>query len=190
MPHKNIIIALLFSFSTSAFATSDFLASASLSIPQKNSKEIFERIISNPRAVMEKVVPELDSSTKVIVPYKVSGSQARPIATMTIKKCILGICKTIALDTAFDVDLVQGNCQLNYVISGDFGRSSSTLTEIYDKMVLGVCFDADSSGAGKLTVDAHLIRASSYSSGLIQKEIFKYLKMQVQPVVSAFQKSI
>lgn len=190
MPLKILTIAVLLSLSTSAFAASDFMAKEDVAINSPSSKQIFLAMISDLKGVMENVTPKIGGGFSIVAPYRVKGSQARPIVTMTVQKCVTIICQSVDFDTEFVADRVQGNCDLNYEVTGDFSRSGQTLTNIYSKMAMSLCFNADKSGAGVVNIEAHIIRSSSYSTGYIQGQIFGFSKMQVPTMVRAVRKSV
>lgn len=173
-----------------ALADSTFLAEKVIPLHSTRANDVLDRTAADIRMVFQKFELALDSSTKIIVPKKVTGPADRPVMTVTAKKCVLFVCETIALDAESDIREVSGSCDRDFILTSNLGRSSKQLREIYDRLVVSVCFKAGADGRGTLKLVGHARHAPQYNEGLIQKELFKMLQLQVAPLSKALQETL
>lgn len=183
---------------------SDFLAKTSIDVPGPNASNTVSRMAANLRGVFENYQPALDSSSKIVKPLTVTGTATRPTVTVSIEKCVFVICETVDLVGEVDWQEVSGPCNRNFIMNVDTRKSSSSLSDVYDRLDVSICFTANSglsasprglpdrllAGSGKLVLSASVHHAADYNTGAIQRELFKLLQMQVAPITTALRKSL
>lgn len=188
--------ALLFvvasiSFSAApARAEHDFLAQKSLTIQSPNPARVLERTAENPKAIFLRYAPKLDSSSKVISPLQIGGTQENPTVKVSIRKCVAFICQNVDLDAEISLRETTGSCKKNYALYADLRRSSTTLSDIYDRLDVKICFHQRISTEAQLQLEAYAHRAPKYSGGVVQREIMDFLKLQVQPITQALAETL
>lgn len=171
----------------SAHAESTFLAQKTIGMESTRSSEVLDRALADMRMVFQKFQLSLDSSSSIVVPKKVTGSASRPVMTVTIKKCILFICETLDLDAEVEAREVRGNCDRNFLITANLSRSNPKVRDVYDSLDVSLCYKTAAGGKGSLLLVGSAHHSQSYDQGFLQKEIFKMLQMQVEPLVKAVQ---
>lgn len=181
---------VLSTFSISAHAESTFLAQKTIPVNSTRSNEVIDRTLADMKMVFQKFELALDSQTKIVKAKEVSGSAARPIMTVTVKKCIAFICETMDLEAAVDAREVNGKCDRDFVITANLSRSSDKVREVYDRLDTNICFKASADGKGSLLLVGYAHHAATYRDGFIQKELFKMLQLQVNPLVKAVQDTL
>lgn len=187
---KLVTLALLALVAQPAFADSTFLAEKIIPLNSTRANDVLDRTAADIRMVFQKFELALDSSTKIVVPKKVTGTPTRPVMTVTAKKCVLFVCETIALDAESDIREVSGACDRDFILTSNLGRSSQQLRDIYDRLEVSVCYKAGQDGKGTLKLVGHARHAAKYNEGLIQKELFKMLQLQVAPLSKALQETL
>ncbi|MFN7727980.1 MAG: hypothetical protein ACK5P7_02365 [Bdellovibrio sp.] len=187
---KSILILALALFSSQkAMAASDALAQQSIKIVAKDVDVVLEKTIGNVKSIFNRYKVALDSSTKILSPLQVGGTQTNPTIKVTMEKCVMFICQTVSLDAEITVRTVSGRCEKNYAMAVDLSRSSKTLTDIYDQLNVNICFNKNSTG-GQADLIASAQQAANYSSGIVQREIFKLLQLQVKPIITALNETL
>jgi len=116
--------------SFTAAADSTFLAQKTISINNTKSSEILDRTVADARMVFQKFQMALDSSSKIIVPKKITGTPTRPVMTITVEKCVFIVCQTIELDAEVEVSETRGKCDRNFMITANLARSSAQLRDV------------------------------------------------------------
>lgn len=187
---KSILILAVALFSSQmAMAGSDALAQQSLKVVAQDVDTVLEKTIGNVKSIFNRYKVALDSSTKIVSPLQVGGTQTNPTIKVTMEKCVMFICQTVALDAEITVKSVSGKCEKNYAMVVDLRRSGQTLTDVYDQLNVNICFNKNATGGqADLTASAH--QAPNYSTGMIQKEIFKLLQLQVKPIITALNETL
>ncbi len=170
--------------------SSDFLVHEKIAIPNANSAAVLDRTADNLAGVFELFKIAVDSSSSVEKPLTVSGSARSPIIEASVKKCVAFICQTVDLDAVVSLTKISGSCTRNYVLSLDLAKSSSLLTQSYDKLNVAICYAETADGKGSLALDASAHHASSYEAGFIQNQIFTLLKLQIYPLTKALNQSL
>ncbi len=187
IPLYRFLICLLSLSPDFAFAAADALEEQTLQIPSERSEELLKLVIADPRAVFLRYRPALDSGSKLVKPVRISGSKESPVMQLSIRKCVAILCQTVDLDATISVREISGNCDLNFHLVADLTRSSATVSDIYDRLDVALCFRAQRSGSGSLAIGASAHHGPQYARGFVQGEMFKLLKLQVPPIVKAFQ---
>jgi hypothetical protein len=183
---KFVFLLLPALVSLPAFADSDFLAQASVKIESTHSGEVLNRLAANPKAVFEHFQPALDSGSTIVRPVQVTGSATHPNMQVSIKKCVAFVCQTVDLDANISMrEGKQAGCDRAFQLVADLSRSSDVVRNTYDRLDTSICYKASADGRGTLNMSAGANQAAGYSKGFIQGQIFKMLKMQVSPIVSA-----
>ena len=159
---------------------------------QIESKDPLKAVIlttQNLKAVLSKFKLNLDSSLKETSPLTLAGTTSHPVIKVTLRKCILFFCKNVTLDAEFSLREFQSSCQKSFVISGDLSRSEATLSEVYSRIDTIVCF-RPTGASGRLDLETRVIQSPKYSSGFVQNEILKVLKLQSQSIQKAMIESL
>lgn len=167
-----------------AAAETDPLAKKRVSFSAENPDQVMENTVSDLRAVVRLFRPEFSSGTQVIKPLEVGGSKDEPTVTMTVRKCVLFICREVELDGTVRLRERNGDCRRDYTITVDLRRSSRTLTDQYSEIRMDVCYRTDGPAA-TLNARAVAVRAPTWSAGTMQDMILKMLKRQVGPLTKA-----
>lgn len=162
----------------------DLLARQEVAFKNVDAERALVKVLDDPRGVFGLYVPQMDRNSRIVSPLKVSGPRQSPRLEMTVKKCVAIVCQTVKMDAIVGIGEVTGSCERNFVIDLDLGRSDQTLTDVYDRLQVGVCFQAKA-GGGTLKLTAQARRASSSSSGMVQREIFSLLQAQAAPLSAA-----
>lgn len=187
---RPLLLALVTLASQAALADSTFLAEKVIPLNSTRANDVLDKTAADIRMVFQKFELALDSSTKIVVPKKVTGSATRPVMTVTAKKCVLFVCETIELDAESDIREVSGRCDRNFILTANLSRSSKQLREIYDRLEVAVCFKAGADGKNTLKLTGQAHHAAQYNEGLIQNELFKMLQLQVAPLSKALQETL
>jgi hypothetical protein len=174
-----------------ASAESTFLAEKTIPVNTTRSSAVLDRTLADLRMLFQKFQFVLDSSTKYVVPKKVSGTPSKPVVTATVQKCVaLFICETIELDAEIQVQEVRGKCDRDFVITVNLARSSQKLRDIYDRLDVNACYKASGDGKGTLKLAGFAHHSPRYESGMVQRMLFDMLQMQVAPIVKAMQETL
>ena len=171
-------------------ADSDFLAQKSLIILNSNPEQVFERTADNPKAIFERYEPKLDSSSKIVNPLRIGGTQDNPTIKVSIRKCVSFICQTVDLDAEVTLKEARGSCDRNFLMQADLRRSSDTLSDTYDRLDVTICYRNTKSGEAKLDLTATARHASRYSTGIVQRQILDFLQLQIQPITRALAETL
>ncbi len=184
---KNFLLVMvgLFCVSAASAAEYDFLAKQTLTVQGSEPRRTLDDTAADLRAVFEKYEPALDSGTRIVRPLRISGSQREPNLNIILEKCVIFICKTVELDAVVSVAETNGKCESNMVMSVNLNKSSQDLTDVYDQIDVNICLNGRN-----LDMDAHARRADRYSSGPVQQEIFKLLRLQIKPIVTAVDETL
>lgn len=185
-----ILIASVVSFHSFAHADSDFLAQKTLSIVNANPEQVFERTADNPKAIFERYEPKLDSSSKIVSPLRIGGTQDNPTLKVSIRKCVGLICQTVDLDAEVTLKESRGSCDRNFLMQADLRRSSDTLSNTYDRLDVTICYRNTKSGEARLDLNASAHHASRYSGGIVQRQIMDFLQLQIQPITRALAETL
>lgn len=178
-------------FSSSlVWAASDSLAQERLTIRSSDAAGVLQTTVENVKDVFERYEVALDSGTQIVSPLQVGGTQSHPVIKVTLKKCVAFICKTVNLDSEISVDPSSGSCAKNFVLTADLQRSGQILTDVYDRFNVAICMKNVDGQTATLDLTATAHRAPSYESGMIQKQIFQLLQMQIRPIVKALNETL
>ena len=169
-------------------ATSDSIGKLQIKITSNNSEVVLNKTLGDIRAIFQRYQPALDSQTKIKSPTKVSGSSTRPFFEVTLEKCVLILCQTVDMRADISVKDSEGKCTKNLVLRADLTRSSEILSNVYDSLDVGVCYQRSADGQGTLTLTGSAHHAPKYSGGPIQSEIYQLLKLQLNPIANATKK--
>lgn len=187
---KSILVLTIALFSSSfAFAASDALAKETIKITAQDVDTVLDKTIDNVKGIFNRYKVALDSGSKIVSPLQVGGTQSNPTLKVSIQKCVFFVCQTVDMNAEVSVRQVSGRCEKNYAMVVDLTRSSKTLTDVYDQLNVSICFNKTSSG-GQAELTASARQASTYSTGMIQKEIYNLLKLQVSPIIKALQETL
>ena len=167
-----------------AAADSDFLAQENINIGTTPDSTL-DQVMNDIRAVFYKYKPAVDSSTKITKALRVTGSAAHPILQVSMEKCVVFYCQTVDMDAEVSLTQVQGRCERNLLLNVDLAKSSKVLTDVYDHLTVGICLSRTRDGQGTLKMIGEAHHAAQYSAGIVQKQIFGLLKLQVKPIVKA-----
>lgn len=170
-------------------ASSDPLAKESFFFTASDPGLVLEKTAGNLKAVFKRYQPALDSSTTIVSPLKVGGSDSRPTINVVLKKCVLFVCETVELDASISMRDVAGKCQRQFVMDADLRRSSKAMSDNYQALKVDICYRS-SGQKGQIDIDAFAIRAPSYSEGVVTDEILKMLGLQVKPMSEALRKTL
>lgn len=170
-------------------AASDPLAKESFSYSANDPGLVLEKTAANLKAVFKRYQPALDSSTTIVSPLKVGGSDSRPTINVVLKKCVLFVCETVELDASISMRDVAGKCQRQFVLDADLRRSSKTMSDNYQALKVDICYRS-SGQKGQIDIDAFAVRAPTYSEGVVTDEILKMLVLQVKPMSEALRKTL
>ncbi len=183
-------LAFLTVLPNASFAESTFLAEQTIPLNSSRSNEVLDKTMADVRMVFQKFELALDSSSKIVVPKRISGTAARPVMTVSVRKCVAFICQTMDLDAEVDVREVSGRCNRDFVLTAKLGRSSREVREVYDALTVNVCFREGRSGKGSLRMLGYARHAREYQQGIVQQELVKMLRMQVSPLSRALQATL
>lgn len=185
-----ILIVFAVLSSGSVWAASDALAQQRLTIRSQDAAGVLQRTVDNVKDVFERYHVALDSGTQIVSPLQVGGTQSHPVIKVTLKKCVTLICQTVNLDAEISVDPVSGSCAKNFVLTADMERSGQLLTDVYDRFDVAICMNNVDSASATLDLTATAHRAPKYSSGVVQKQIFQLLQLQISPIVRALNETL
>ncbi len=179
---KHLVIGLTtWLMSSFAFAAgSDFINQTRLTITGANPAQTLEWTAEDLQAVFYKYKPALDSGTRIVRPLVIGGTRREPTLSITLEKCVLFVCQTVDLNADVSITPSQGSCSRNMVMKVDLNRSSQILTDVYESIDVTACLNGKT-----LDLRAEARHASKYSTGPVQQETFKMLKMQIDPIVKA-----
>jgi hypothetical protein len=88
------------------------------------------------------------------------------------------------------VQEVRGKCDRDFVIVADLKRSTKTLRDIYDSLLVNACYKATPDGKGTLHLKGYANHSPNYDSGMIQGMLFSMLQKQVAPIVKAMEATL
>jgi hypothetical protein len=184
-------IGLFVSLSINAFAANyDFLAQKSITIRAADPVAVIDRTTDNVKAIFEKYEPKLDSSSKIVQPLRVGGTQSNPVVKVSIRKCVGLICQVVDLDTEVSIREVSGNCQRNFMMLADLSRSSKALSDVYDRLDVSICYNGIRASEARLDLNAQARHDAKYSTGIVQRQILDFLQLQIQPITDALSKTL
>lgn len=175
------------------FAASDTLGEGIVRFSAVEPRKFIEEKLQNPKEILNYYNVVLDRGTKIISPLTLAGTTTNPVLKVSIEKCVFIICQKADLDTEFSVQIntmFSKNCELNVDLVGDLSRSSPVIIELYSQMRISVCFVSPSNSDGELRISGQVVRAPTYSSGIVQSQIFQLLKMQFPAILEAARKSV
>lgn len=171
-------------------AASDNLAQERLTYRSTNVEGVLQVTVDNVKDVFERYQVALDSGTKIVSPLQVGGTQNRPVIKVTLKKCVTIVCKTVSLDAEISVEPTSGSCAKNFMLTADLERSGQILTDVYDRFNVAICMKKTDAQTAILDLVATAHRAPKYESGLVQKQIFQLLQLQIRPIVKALNETL
>jgi len=184
------VASLTVIFSSGAWATMDSLAAKPFDFKAANPAQVMQATANNLKDIFLRYKPEFDSSTKIITPYAVSGTETNPVISVTVQKCVLFMCPTITLDGTTEIKPISGgSCDAQYLLSADLTRSSSLLANSYNELLVNICYHTTPTG-GHIDIKASAQRGPSYSGNPLDKEVFQMLLLQIAPMSAALQKSL
>ena len=169
--------------------TADRLAKTEFTFTANNPDRVLEATVEKLKDVFQRYRPVVDSSTTIISPLQVTGSQSNPRLRMTAKKCVLFQCQTVELDASVTIREVSGSCRQNYVLDADLTRSGEILAKNYEALKVNICYGSART-TGRVQGEAFAMRAPTYGGGVIANEILKMLNLQVQPMSQAIKESL
>ncbi len=185
---KKLIIFTIVLFSTllQQIWAQDALLQKNMTMQTTQFDAVLSRTENNIKAFVDNFNVKLDGA-KLTAPKVVSGTILQPVLKMSVKKCVFIVCQTIDFDAEFTLQKGPGACTLNYILVGDLRRSSEALAKHYTNMNTGICIQRTAQGA-TASLNVGLIRAATYKSGSVQKEIMKFMKNQADGIVESFSK--
>ena len=187
---KTLISLFLMLVSSIGFAqtpSADVLVQKNLTLKATDLATVMKKTESNIKSFVDNFDIKLDSGSKLVSPKQVGGTALEPVLKVSVKKCVLFACQTIDLDAVFTLEKVSGACDYNYKLIANLQRSSTTLTDLYTDFVNEICIKKTAvTGTSNVKITVNLIRAPSYTTGVAQKETFKFIKLQADPLVNSF----
>lgn len=179
-----LVIFGLFMLNSIAQAASDSLSQQRLTIKAGDAAQVVESTLDNVKEVFEKYQVALDSSTTIIKPLQIGGTQDHPTMKVTLKKCVTFICQEVELNAEISAEVTRGRCDRNYVLTADLGRSGQILTDLYDSFTVSGCLHKTATG-GILDLDAQAQRSNKGGLGVVRDQVLALLKLQINPIVQA-----
>lgn len=183
---KFITLAFLLISSTISFANDDLLDKQVLTIKSDRFGDVFDLTAQNLKNVFSRYKIVLGSGFSIVKPLVVSGTQANPNITATLKKCVAFVCRDVAVDADLTVNKVQGACDENYYLKADLQRSGDMLTNVYDYFYSNICAKKTAEGA-EVTIISYAARARTYNGGPIASTIQSFLRLQIDPIMASLQ---
>lgn len=162
----------------------DLIGQESVIIYSGNAIELLESKVSDLHLLIENYHIALDRGSSIVVPQQISGTLDHPVMKVSVRKCVFFICKLVDIDMEFNLKKANGQCDLNYILSGDLRRSSLILSETYTEILLDVCFMANHSG-GILKFTGSAVHGPAYSSGLKQNQVLGLLQLQMPALLTS-----
>lgn len=187
---KTLFALLLVLVAQTAHADSDSLARTSINIPGPHADLALTKTAADMRAVFQRYVPGLDSGSSIVTPLRVTGTAEHPVITVSIKKCVTFICETVDMEGSISMREIPGQCARNFALQIDLSRSSSRISDMYDRLDTTVCFKPNADGSGVLNLDASLHQARNYSDGFMQGQVFHMMELQVAPMTKALSETL
>ena len=178
-------MAILLGSGTICFAQQDTLLKQTVSLKSNQIDEVLLKTEANIKPFVDHFEVRLDSGSKVVSPKKVGGTIMQPVFNITIKKCVFLFCQTIDLDAEFSLKVVNGPCDYNYLLGVDLHRSSAMLTDLYSRIDTAICVKKTADGANA-TLLVSLIHASTYQSGIVQKQAYNLISLQGTSILESF----
>lgn len=171
-------------------ASRDLIAQKHFAYKADNPDQVLDTTLNKLRSVFKRYTPVLDSKTKMVEPLVVGGSETRPTLRMKVRKCVLFVCQTVALDATVSArQSSSGRCQRNLVVEADLTRSDSVLADNYQSLEVRICFTSQDK-KGDLQLDAYAVRGEKYASGTISQQIFDMLALQIPAMTTALTESL
>jgi hypothetical protein len=164
----------------------DLLARQNLQLAGTNAASTIDQVLSNLTSRFGRFHPQLASDTRIVSPVRIAGGAGHPIVQMTVMKCVFTVCHTVDFDGELSVREVAGRCQRNLVIEANLAHSGESIREVYDSFEIDMCMNQSAGGIANLIVIAQAHRAGTYQPGLIQQVVLQFLRLQVPPMVLAF----
>lgn len=189
---KTIFLILLLLATSIGFAQTpqvDLLLQKNLTLKTTDLAIVMKKTESNIKLFVDNFDVKLDSGTKIVSAKQVGGTILQPVLKVSVKKCVLFVCQTNDLDAEFTLEKVTGSCDYNYKLIADLQRSSPGLTDLYSHFVNEICIKkTTTAGTASVKLTVNLLRAPTYITGVVQKETFKFIKLQADGLVNSFTK--
>lgn len=186
MKMKPFSLCLLLTLSTLSFASDDLLDKRDLTVKSHRFGDVIALTAENLKDVLDGFKIALGPGFSIVKPLVVSGTQASPNITATIKKCFAFVCKNAEVDADLSVTQVQGDCDENYYLKADLQKSGELLTDVYDNFYSVICAKRSPEGA-TVTLTSYATRARTYNGGLIASTIQEFLELQIPPIMHSLQ---
>ena len=154
------------------------------------SDAVLIKTVMEPKGLYQRYKPQMDSKSELISGLDVGGTVNEPVLKMKIKSCVLFICQTVDFNGVVSVKETSGSCQKNYMMQTDLSRSGSILTDVYQRLDIGLCFNRDANNQGTLKIVSKALRSDDYSTGITQRAIFGFLQLQIKPMMSALSETL
>ncbi len=169
--------------STQVFAQNgEVLLQKNLTLKTANIGQVMAKTEANIKVFADNFKVRLDSKTKIVSAPQVIGPVLQPVYKITVKKCVLFICQTVALDAEFSLKKSTGQCNYNYILRVDLQRSSALLSDLYSAISAGICVQKSATG-GVASVQVNLLHAPNYSTGIVQKQAFDLISLQAESIL-------
>ncbi len=173
---------------TSRAQTSDLLQQAKIKITTSDLSQLIDETTSDIRAFAENFEINLDSKSKITKPKTVTGSVLEPVLRISVRKCVFIICQTVDLDAQFRLDKVANTgtekCDHKYLLTVDLGRSTDTLSNLYNRIESTICMKEVKGGAN-VKLGTSIVRADSYEEGIVQRQTFDLIKRQSEAILNS-----
>lgn len=179
---KLMIGLLLFLAFHAQAQTGEVLLQKTLTLKAADMAQVLDKTEANIKVFAENFDVRLDSKSKIISPRQVSGPVLQPVYKISVKKCVFFFCQTIDLDAEFSLKKVTGSCNYNYLLRVDLQRSSALLSNLYSAVSAGICVQKSATG-GTASVQVNLLHASSYETGIVQKQAFELISLQGESIL-------
>ncbi len=169
--------------STQVFAQNgEVLLQKNLTLKTANIGQVMAKTEANIKVFADNFKVRLDSKTKIVSAPQIIGPVLQPVYKITVKKCVLFICQTVALDAEFSLKKSTGQCNYNYILRVDLQRSSALLSDLYSAISAGICVQKSATG-GVASVQVNLLHAPNYSTGIVQKQAFDLISLQAESIL-------
>lgn len=186
---KNIIFVGAMIFAPMLQAASDPMGQTAVTFQSVQPDEVLQSVVENLKLVFDRYKVRVDSGTQIVSPLRIGGTQMSPTMKVTLRKCVFFSCETVALDAVISIEAVQGQCLQNYLIEVDLTRSSPTQTEYYQALNVHVCYRTKGNTA-RIDLTGEAVRSTTYSRGIVQKEILKILQLQIPAIGTALKAAL
>lgn len=177
-----------------ANAGADLLVRKTITFRSEDPTKAFLTSMENLREIFDLFQPGLDSSITLVKGPTITGTSSLPHLRMTLQKCVLIVCESVELSADISFRLVDGQCQHNLEVVADLRGSGKTLTNVYNRLTVPLCFtetsDNNSLKMGTIKAEAWAHKSPTYSKGMIQEIIMGVVQKQVDPILKATMKVI